>query len=99
MGITEVVLKKIADDTGISPDSLTMEGLLALLRDKKNKIMIERLDILARYGVDSLETMESKIKDGTIPEHPGWEDLILLENLEATLARINEDIQDIQRAS
>ena len=99
MPITEVVLKKIADDTGVSADDLTVAGLLAFLREKKNKIMMERLDILARYGFDSFEVMEVKIKESAIPEHPAWEDLILLENLEATLALIDEDIQAIQKSS
>ncbi len=99
MPITEVVLKKIADDTGISADDLTVAGLFAFLREKKNKIMMERLEILSRYGLDSSEALETKIKEGSIPEHPAWEDMILLENLEATLALIGEDIQAIQKSS
>lgn len=99
MPITEVVLKKIADDTGISADDLTVAGLFAFLREKRNKIMMERLDILARYGLDSSKAMETKIKESSIPEHPAWEDLILVENLEATLALIDEDIQAIQKPS
>ena len=99
MPITEVVLKKIADDTGISPDDLTVAGLSAFLREKRNKIMMERLDILARYGLTSSAALEAAIKESSIPEHPAWEDLIRLENLEATLALIDEDIQAIQKSS
>lgn len=77
-------------------DKLPVSGLLALLQDKRRKIMIDKLDMLARYDVASTEELEKKIKDGKIPEHPTWEDLILLENLEASLALIDEDIKALQ---
>ena len=77
-------------------DKLPVSGLLALLQDKRRKIMIDKLDMLARYDVASAEELEKKIKDGKIPEHPTWEDLILLENLEASLALIDEDIKALQ---
>lgn len=99
MPIAEDVIKKIADDTGISIDELTTAGLLAFLREKRRKVMMERLEVLNRYNVTSSEEIEKKIKNGEIPEHPGWEDLILLENLESAIARIDEDIRVIQEAS
>ncbi len=100
MSITEKVIKKIADDTGISMDELTISGLLAFLREKKNKVMVERLEMLARYGVTSVEEMEKRINEGAIaPEHPAWEDLILLENLEAAIALIDSNIKAIRESS
>lgn len=93
MLITKEIIEKVAADTGITMDKLPVSGLLALLQDKRRKIMIDKLDILARYDVASTEELEKKIKDGKIPEHPTWEDLILLENLEASLALIDEDIK------
>ena len=38
--------------------------------------MLERLDVLARYGVSSTEELENKIKIGIVPKHPAWEDLM-----------------------
>ena len=99
MPITKEIIKKIAEDTGISKEELTISGLLALLREKKRKIMVDRLDVLARYGATSAGDLEKKIKDGEIAEHPAWEDLILLENLEASIALIDEDIKAIQKSS
>src|SRR4030042_3558109 len=99
MPITEDVIKKIADDTGISVGELTISGLLAFLREKKRKIMMDRLEVLNRYNVTSSEEIEKKIKNGEISEHPAWEDLILLENLESAIAQIDEDIRVIQEAS
>lgn len=96
MLITKEIIEKVAADTGITMDKLPVSGLLALLQDKRRKIMIDKLDILARYDVASTKELEKKIKDGKIPEHPTWEDLILLENLEASLALIDEDIKALQ---
>jgi len=58
--------------------------------------MLERLDILYRYNITSPEQLENRIKEGEIAEHPTWEDLILLENLEEAINRIDEDINVIQ---
>ena len=97
--MTEDVIKQIADDTGISVGELTISGLIAFLREKRRKVMMDRLEVLDRYNVSSGEEIELKIKDGEITEHPAWEDLILLENLESALAHIDEDIRAIQKAS
>lgn len=99
MPITKEVIKKVAEDTGVSIDELTTSGVLALLREKKRKVMVDRLDVLAKYGVTSAGDLEKKIKDGVIAEHPAWEDLILLENLEAGIGLIDEDIKAIQESS
>ncbi len=99
MFITKEIIKKFAEDTGVAVDELTVSGFLALLREKRRKIMVERLDVLARYNAASSEEIEKKIKNGEITEHPAWEDLILLENLESANARIDEDIRTIQKSS
>ena len=99
MPITDEVIRKVAEDTGISVEELKVSSLLAFLREKKKKIMLERLDILARYSVNSPDNLEIKIKNGEVAEHPAWEDLILLENLEAGIVLINRDIKSIQESS
>jgi len=60
--------------------------------------MKERLEILRRYGVSSAKELERKIRRGEINEHPAWEDLITLENLEETIKEASDDIQDLQKA-
>lgn len=99
MAIAEEIIKKIAGDTGVNVDELTTAGLLAFLREKKRKVIVDRLEVLGRYNATSTEELEKKIKDGEVTEHPAWEDLILLENLEATIATIGEDIRAIQGSS
>jgi ribosomal protein L12E/L44/L45/RPP1/RPP2 len=99
MPITREVIEKVAEDTGVSVDELSISGLLALLREKKRKMMVDRLDMLARYGVTSAEELEKKIKSGEVAEHPAWEDLILFENIEAGITAIDKDIESIQKSS
>ncbi len=41
---------------------------------------------------------EEKIKGGEIPEHPAWEDLIELKNLEAEIKEIDRDIKSLRAA-
>lgn len=99
MALNENVMSKIADDTGIGIEELTTSGIIALLREKRRKIMLERLDIFDRYNINSKEQLENKIKEGDIAEHPTWEDLILLENLEEAINLIDEDIEVVQEAA
>ena len=99
MPITEEIIKKVAEDTGISIDELTKSGLLALLRERKRRIMVDRLDVLARYGVNSADELEKKIKNGEVAGHPAWEDIILIENLEAVIVAIDRYTEFIQKSS
>ncbi|MGD2087745.1 MAG: hypothetical protein PVH61_16325 [Candidatus Aminicenantes bacterium] len=99
MALNEKIMRKIAGDTGVSLEELTKSGIIALLRERRRKIMLERLDILDRYNITSSEQLENNIKEGDIAEHPTWEDLILLENLEEAINLIDEDINVIQEAA
>lgn len=42
MLITKEIIEKVAADTGITMDKLPVSGLLALLQDKRRKIMIDK---------------------------------------------------------
>ena len=65
------------------------DALRSLLSEKKRQILQTRLEILARYNAASLEDLEAKIVSGEAPEHPAWEDLIVLENLTAHLSEFD----------
>lgn len=99
MSITKEIIERVAVDAGITIDELTVSGFIAFLREKRRKIMLERIDILTRYSAESTEDLEKKIRDGEISEHPAWEDLIRLENLESVILRIDDDIKLIQESS
>jgi hypothetical protein len=99
MALNEKIMRKIAGDTGTSIEELTTSGITALLRERRRKLMLERLDILGRYNITSPGQLENNIKEGDIAEHPTWEDLILLENLEEAINLIDENINAIQKAA
>lgn len=97
MQITDDVIKKIANDTGIDTvENLTKAALISFLKDRKMKIKLDILETQRRYDVASARDLEGKIKKSEIPEHPAWEDLILQENLEAELLTIEDDIKALQ---
>ena len=82
-------IDEIGRYTNLDKETLIAKGIQSLLREKKRAIMLERLKLLSRYRIVSKEEWERKIQKGEIEEHPAWEDLILLENLEAELERID----------
>lgn len=94
--ITEVI-EKIAIKEGVEKEKLMVLSLIAYLNEKKKKYMEERLEILKRYNVNSAEELEEKIRKGEINEHPAWEDLITLENLEGMIKEISDDIRNLQK--
>jgi len=94
--ITEIV-EKIANKVGVDKEKLIILSLIAYLNEKKRKYMEEKLEILKRYGVNSMKELEEKIRNGEVEEHPAWEDLITLENLEELIKEISDDIQRLQK--
>lgn len=46
MSITKEIIKKVAEDAGITVDELTASGFLAFIREKRRKIMLDRLDVI-----------------------------------------------------
>ena len=94
--ITEVI-EKIAIKEGVEKEKLMTLSLIAYLNEKKKKYMEERLEILKRYNVNSAKELEEKIRRGEVEEHPAWEDLITLENLEEMIKEISDDIRNLQK--
>ncbi|MBX7234747.1 MAG: hypothetical protein K1X65_10205 [Caldilineales bacterium] len=82
----------------LSESDLWREALASLLREKKRQILQLRLEILSRYGVGSIEELETAIELGEVGEHPTWEDLIVAENLGLRLEEIDVHLADLRRA-
>lgn len=87
---------KIASSLGLSEGELFQQAMVSFLHEQKRQVLQHRLDILARYGADSLADLECKIAQGIVAEHPAWEDLIVAENLTARLEELNAYLDDIQ---
>jgi hypothetical protein len=84
------LIDQISRDTNLDRDALISRGIQSFLKEKRMTLMLERLELLSRYGVTSTEQLQHQIESGEIADHPAWEDLILVENLEAELKRLNE---------
>jgi len=89
---------KIATSLGLTESELFRQALVSFLREQKRQILQHRLDILARYGADSFQDLESRIAQGVIAEHPAWEDLIVAENLTVRLEELDAYLGDSQGA-
>ncbi len=59
---------------------------------KQRLLKIERFEILDRYQALNAEELNQKITEGNAPEHPGWEDLIEVKNIEQEIDEIENDI-------
>lgn len=97
MAIAETI-ELLSKKYSMSKDDFIRLGSSLALKEKKKNFQMERLEILARYEVDTVEELKQRIKDGSVPEHPAWEDLIEIKNLEAEISEIENDIRSLQAA-
>ena len=79
----EIIAKKYS----MSTDEFISLGSKLALKEKKKNFQIEKIEILARYSSETVNELQQKIKEGTVPEHPAWEDLIEIQNIEAVIRK------------
>jgi hypothetical protein len=89
-------MTKIATSLGLTEDELFRQALISFLYEQKRHVLQLQLGMLARYDVNSITELESKIALGTVTEHPAWEDLIVTENLTARLEELDGYLNDLQ---
>lgn len=87
---------EIAATLNLSTEELFHEALVSLLREKKRQVVQDRLEILARYGAASIGELEARIREGAVVEHPAWEDLITVENLDARLEELDGHLASLR---
>ena len=97
--MTVQTFPNIASMFGINEDELVNQALVSFLQEKKREVLQTKLEMLARYGVDSVAALESKIIEGIVREHPTWEDLIVIENLTDRVEELEETLADLQATS
>ncbi len=93
------ILDDIARFLGLERNDLLERGVESLLHERRHKLLLDKLQILSRYGANSADEAEKRIKRGDLQEHPAWEDLITLENLDAELERLDAYIRSLQAAA
>jgi hypothetical protein len=92
-------VKDLSRDLGINEDILIREGITEYIKFKIKACMRDRLEIISRYKISSLDEFEKNVKEGIIPEHPGWEDLIILENLENMINKLKKELSHVRNVS
>ncbi len=87
---------ELATSFGVSEAELFRQAFISLLQEKKRQVLQLKLEYLARYEAKTPAELESKISEGSVVEHPAWEDLIAAENLDARIEEINVYLSDLQ---
>lgn len=88
---------ELATAFGLSEGELFRQAFISLLQEKKRQVLQLKLEYLARYGAQTPDELEVKIAQGSVSEHPAWEDLIAAENLNARIEEIDVYLNDLQR--
>ena len=87
------IVERLSKSLGVPPDELVRRGIEEFLGAQLRSCFAEIYDLKARYGVKSAGELEEKIGKGVVVEHPGWEDLIVLENLEERAEKIRKELK------
>ena len=95
--VPKQLIDRIAKRQEMGRDKLIQEGLIAYLQSQKRELLSERLELLARYNAPDSPTLKQLIKTGKAPEHPAWQDLIEIHNIEHQLKEINLDLRRLQK--
>jgi len=88
-------LEKMSQKYSDSTEAFIRSGVIMNLKEKKRLFQIERFEILSRYQAATVDELNHKITEGKAPEHPGWEDLIEVKNIEAEIKEIEDDIRTL----
>ncbi|MDL1975472.1 MAG: hypothetical protein LWX55_11980 [Deltaproteobacteria bacterium] len=86
-------VEKISHKYAVSAEEFIRSGAIMNLREKQRLLKIERFEILSRYRASNVEKLNQKIAEGDASEHPGWEDLIEVKNIEQEINEIENDIR------
>lgn len=86
---------ELAQSFGLSETELLDEALKTFLQQKRQQLLAAQLEILLRYDVQTITELEARIRQGELPEHPTWEELITAENLTARLAELDGYLADL----
>lgn len=90
-----IATPRIAQFLGLTEAELMRKARRSFLLEQRRTVLQARLEILTRYRATSLAELEQKSTDGTVVEHPGWEDLITAENLGVRLEELDAYLRDL----
>ena len=87
------IVDRLSKVLGVPPDELVRIGIEEFLESQLRICCAEINETKTKYGVKSAAGLEKKIQIGTVTEHPAWEDLIVLENLEERARKIRKELK------
>jgi len=93
--MTELV-DRVSKALGVSRDELVKRGVAEFLQAQLRACLAELHELEVRYGVKGSKELEGKIRGGFVDEHPAWEDLIVLENLEERAGKIQRELNALK---
>jgi len=91
-----VIIERVSKALNVPPDELVRKGVEEFLEAQLRACFAEIREVEARYGVKSTGELEEKIRRGVVAEHPAWEDLIVLENLEERAEKIRKELRTLK---
>jgi hypothetical protein len=95
MSDNTATLERVSKVLGVPQKELVKKGLEGLLQTQLRTSSAEINEIKTKYNVKTKAELEKKIEKGTAEEHPAWEDLITLENLQAKIREIQPTLDKI----
>lgn len=88
--VEELYKKYMAASSEFMKDSLE-----SFLLEKKRKYKLELNQLLRKNNVKNAKELEHKIKIGLVAEHPAWEELIDIKNLNEELKIIEIELASL----
>jgi hypothetical protein len=88
-------LKQLAEEFSMTEEELTRQGLRAFLVDRLRLLDAERRTRCARFGVESLEEMDTLVRQGRVEEEDILEDLQQVDYLTARIERIRQILESL----
>lgn len=96
MAENTAILERVSKVLGVPPKELVKKGLEGLLEAQLRICFAEIHEIKTRYEVKSAIELGKNIERGAIAEHPAWEDLIVLENLEERAKNMRKELVSLK---
>jgi hypothetical protein len=89
------ILDEISRYLTLDKNILLEKSVESFLKEKRRAMLLERLQVLSRYQTSSAKELEEKIRKGLVSEHPAWEDVIVVENLDAALEKLDGYLRNL----
>ncbi len=96
MSDNAAILERVSKVLGVPQKELIKKGLEELLQSQLRTCSAEINEIKTKYNIKTATELAKKIEKGTVEEHPAWEDLIVLENLEERIRNIRKELMALK---